>query len=75
MARHPRGTDLGALRFVRGSSHRAARQSVIRAFADRLAALGKKPKVILTACVRKLLVIVNTMLKNKALWNPEISIT
>lgn len=48
---------------------------VIRAFADRLAALGKKPKVILTACMRKLLVILNTMVKNKTLWNPEISIT
>jgi transposase len=48
---------------------------VIRAFADRLAALGKKPKVILTACMRKLLVILNTMVKNKTFWNPEISIT
>jgi len=46
---------------------------VIRAFADRLAALGKKPKVILTACMRKLLVILNTMVKNKTVWNPEIS--
>jgi transposase len=48
---------------------------VIRAFADRLAALGKKPKVILTACMRKLLVILNTMVKNKTFWNPTISIT
>jgi transposase len=48
---------------------------VIRAFADRLAALGKKPKVILTACMRKLLVILNTMVKNKTCWNPTISIT
>jgi transposase len=48
---------------------------VIRAFADRLAALGKKPKVILTACMRKLLVILNTMVKNKTHWNPAISTT
>jgi transposase len=48
---------------------------VIRAFADRLAALGKKPKVILTACMRKLLVILNTMVKNKTHWNPQISTT
>ena len=48
---------------------------VIRAFAHRLAALGKKPKVILTACMRKLLVILNTMVKNKTLWNPAISTT
>ncbi len=55
----------------------SARRSnpVIRAFSDRLKALGKKPKVILTACMRKLLVILNTMVKNKTFWNPEISIT
>ena len=48
---------------------------LIRAFADRLAALGKKPKVILTACMRKLLVILNTMVKNKTHWNLAISTT
>jgi len=41
---------------------------VIHAFAQRLAAQGKKPKVIITACMRKLLVILNTMLKNNAPW-------
>ena len=40
----------------------------IRAFAQRLAALGKKPKVIITACMRKLLVILNAMLKTKTPW-------
>ena len=55
----------------------SARRSnpVIRAFSDRLKALGKKPKVIITACMRKLLVILNTMLKNKTHWNPAISTT
>jgi transposase len=50
----------------------SARRSnpVIRAFADRLKALGKQPKVIITACMRKLLVILNTMVKNKTHWNP-----
>lgn len=48
---------------------------LIRAFADRLAALGKKPKVILTACMRKLLVILNTMVKNKTHWNLAIPTT
>jgi len=48
---------------------------VIKAFSDRLAALGKKPKVIITACMRKLLVILNAMVKNKTHWNPEISTT
>lgn len=42
---------------------------VIRAFADRLAARGKTFKVILTACTRKLLVIINTMMKNNTHWN------
>jgi transposase len=41
---------------------------VIQAFAVRLAAQGKKPKVIITACMRKLLVILNTMLKNNTPW-------
>jgi transposase len=41
---------------------------VIRAFSQRLAVQGKKPKVIITACMRKLLVILNTMLKNKTPW-------
>ena len=42
---------------------------VIRAFAERLAAQGKKPKVIIAACMRKLLVILNTMLKHNTPWN------
>lgn len=41
---------------------------VLRAFAQRLAAAGKRPKVILTACMRKLLVILNTMLKQNTPW-------
>jgi transposase len=45
---------------------------VIRAFADRLAAQGKKPKVILTACTRKLLVILNAMIKNNTRWNSQL---
>lgn len=42
----------------------------IRAFAQRLAKEGKRPKVILTACMRKLLVILNTMVKTNSSWNP-----
>jgi transposase len=41
---------------------------VIHAFAKRLAEQGKKPKVIITACMRKLLVILNTMVKNNTPW-------
>lgn len=43
---------------------------IIKAFYDRLVALGKNKKVALTACMRKLLVILNTMVKNNTHWNP-----
>jgi len=44
--------------------------SVIREFANRLEAAGKPFKVVLTACMRKLLVILNTMVKFGLPWNP-----
>jgi transposase len=44
---------------------------VIRQFANRLKQAGKKPKVIITACMRKLLVILNTMLQTNTDWNPR----
>lgn len=45
----------------------------LHAFALRLKQAGKKWKVIITACMRKLLVILNTMLKNKANWNDQLA--
>lgn len=42
---------------------------VIRAFYQRLIAAGKKPKVALTACMRRLLSILNTMIRNGTRWN------
>ena len=45
---------------------------MIRAFADRLAAQGKKPKLIITACMRKLLIILNTLVQQKTSWNPRL---
>ncbi len=44
---------------------------VIKTFYQRLIAQGKKPKVALTACMRKLLVILNTMVKTQTAWNPN----
>ena len=41
---------------------------VLKEFYTRLKAQGKKPKVALTACMRKLLVILNTMVKNNTHW-------
>jgi transposase len=46
---------------------------VIKAFYQRLLDKGKLKKVALTACMRKLLVILNTMVKTGQDWNPAIS--
>ena len=43
---------------------------VIRSFYQRLIAKGKVKKVAITACMRKLLVILNTMVKTGQAWNP-----
>lgn len=43
---------------------------VIRAFYRRLCAAGKAKKVALVACMRKLLTIVNAMLRQKRPWHP-----
>ena len=40
----------------------------IRTFYERLVAQGKEKKVALTACMRKLLVILNAMLRSKRTW-------
>ena len=44
---------------------------IISAFAERLQAQGKRPKVITTACMRKLLVILNAMVRTQSQWNPQ----
>jgi len=43
--------------------------SVLKAFYERLRAVGKAPKVALTACMRKLLTILNAMLKHQTPWH------
>ena len=43
---------------------------VIRRFAERLEQAGKSFKVVITACMRKLLIILNHMLKTNQHWNP-----
>ena len=42
---------------------------VIRQFYNRLRGAGKKPKVALVACMRKLLTILNAMIKHKTRWS------
>ena len=43
---------------------------VIRAFYDRLTAAGKAPKVAITACMRKMSVIMNAMMRDQRAWQP-----
>lgn len=43
---------------------------VIRAFYTRLVGAGKAPKAALTACMHKLLTILNAMVKHHHLWQP-----
>lgn len=42
---------------------------VLKAFYDRLIDKGKEPKVALTACMRKLIVILNTMIARRQKWD------
>jgi len=44
------------------------RNPVIRAFYQRLCQAGKAKKLALTACMRKLLTILNAILKNRTPW-------
>lgn len=41
----------------------------IRNFYQRLLARGKPPKVALTACMRKMLIILNAMMRDQSAWN------
>jgi transposase len=49
------------------------RNPLLRAFYARLLAAGKKPKVALTACMRKLLVMLNAVVRQQTPWNPELA--
>ena len=64
----------GGRAHVRAALYMAAlvasrRNPVIREFYKRLRAAGKAPKVALTACMRKLLTILNAMLKHRVPWS------
>ncbi len=67
----------GGRRTVRAALYMAAltasqRNPVISEFYQRLRARGKPPKVALTACMRKLLVILNAMVRDSVPWDPNI---
>jgi transposase len=48
---------------------------VIRAFYQRLLKAGKPKKVAITACMRKLLTILNAMVRDNAVWNEKLHVT
>lgn len=52
----------------RGALVAARHNAVLKAFYQRLRGAGKAPKVALTACMRKLLTILNAMLKHRTSW-------
>jgi len=79
----PRARDSGTLRGKRivwggrapvravlymGALVATRRNPVIRAFYGRLVAAGKPKKLALTACMRKLLTILNAMVRNNTTW-------
>ena len=72
-----RRTIWGGRASVRAALYMAAlvasrRNAVIRAFYKRLRDAGKAPKVALVACMRKLLTILNAMIKHKTRWSEII---
>ena len=83
----PMNRDSGAMRGRRAVSGGRARvravlymgalvdsrhNPVIRSFYQRLLLAGKPKKLALTACMRKLLTILNSMVKSGQCWNPHV---
>lgn len=83
----PYNNDSGALRgkrsirggraSVRTALYMAAlsgirRNPMLARFAGRLRNLGKPAKVVITACMRKLLTLLNTLVRNQTHWNPRM---
>jgi len=44
---------------------------IIKKFYQRLTSQGKAFKLVITACMRKILVILNTLVRNNCLWSPH----
>lgn len=67
----------GGRRWVRNALYMpclgAATQNnpVFKAYYQRLLAKGKEPKVALVACMRKLIIILNTMIARRQKWDPR----
>ena len=67
----------GGRRWVRNAIYMpcvgAATQNnpVLKAYYQRLIAKGKEPKVAIIACMRKLIIILNTMIARRQKWDPS----
>ena len=70
--RHIKGgrSELRTLLYMAVVAAATQHNPVLKAYYQRLAAKGKKGKVIIIACMRKLIVILNTMLARGQTWNP-----
>jgi transposase len=71
--RQGRRSTRGGRRLLRSTLYMAALSAMrfnpaIKRFAERLRTQGKKGKVVIVACMRKLLVILNTMVKENSPW-------
>ena len=69
--RHIRGGRADVRSALYMAAHSAARHNPdLKPFYERLRANGKKPKVALTAVMRKLTVLANTLIREDRLWSP-----
>jgi transposase len=71
--RHVRGGRADVRTTLYMAAYNAMRcNPAIHAFAQRLKKAGKPFKVVVTACMRKLLTILNVMVKTNQHWNPDL---
>ena len=74
-ARHIRGGRQAVRTGIYMAAHSAARFNPhLKAFYNRLVAAGKAKKIALTAVMRKLIVLANTLLKEDRKWSNELPI-
>jgi transposase len=72
--RHIQGGRAGVRSVLYMAALSACRSNdTIREFAHRLKSQGKRHKVVMTACMRKLLVILNTMVHTKTPWTTRLA--
>jgi len=71
-----RATPRGGRRRLRASLHMAALAAAranpdLKAFSERLKARGKPPMVVVTAVLRKLIILANALIRDDRLWQPR----